>query len=160
MNKYKLILIGMVIISWATVPYLGWRNIKRFTPATIGMSLIIFLESYVVKKWKWWNITKKLFPKMTVETPFICGPFFAGSLWILTLSYGNIYFYLGLNAVIDSLFIYPFNYLFTKIGIFKQGRLKRYQLWLVFMSKSIILYSFQKLYEKMIKNRMHRYSCN
>ncbi|RLQ93344.1 hypothetical protein [Falsibacillus albus] len=160
MNKYKWILTLMVIVSWATIPFLGWRNIKRFSPAAVFMSGFILVESHFAKKWKWWIILQKLHSKLTVESPFIFGPFMAGSLWLLTLSYGNIFFYLSLNAIVDGIFIYPFNALFTRLGIFKQGRLKKYQLWLLFLAKSMIMYGIQHWMESFRKTNLHRSSVN
>ena len=92
---------------------------------------------------------EKLHPKLTGEFPLIWGPFLVGSIWILKLTYGKFFIYMILNLVIDSLFTYPFiSFAKNKLGILSLVRLKKYQLSLLFLFKSLLLYGFQYVKEK------------
>jgi hypothetical protein len=146
-----LILWIMVFMSCLTLPFLGWKNFKRYLPGTLFMSLLIALESIVAEKLNWWAIYKKIPPYFINEFAFIVGPFFAGSLWILRLTYGKFKLYLLLNAVVDAIFVYPFYALFEYIGIFKLKKMNNQQLYGLFMIKSLLMYAFQMVWERTVK---------
>ncbi|MGD6834517.1 hypothetical protein ACQCT5_20365 [Sutcliffiella halmapala] len=156
MKKRPVLLLWvMVIISLLTLPFLGWKHFKRFLPATIFMSIVISLESILAEKLKWWEIYKKIPPYFINEFAFIVGPFFAGSLWILRLTYGRFGLFFLLNAVVDALFVYPFYFWFKNIGIFALKKMKNSQLYLLFLIKAVLMYGFQSLWEKSMKNSSH-----
>lgn len=150
-KKPVLVLWIMVFISILTLPFLGRKHFKRFLPGTLFMSILIALESIVAEKYKWWAIYKKIPPYFVNEFAFIVGPFFAGSLWILRLTYGKFYLYFLLNAFVDAVFVYPINVLFENIGIFKMKKMNRHQLFGLFLIKSILMYGFQGMWEKYVR---------
>ncbi|MGD6781476.1 hypothetical protein [Sutcliffiella horikoshii] len=150
-KKPVLVLWIMVFSSILTLPFLGWKHFKRFLPGTLFMSILIALESIVAEKYKWWAIYKKIPPYFVNEFAFIVGPFFAGSLWILRLTYGKIYLYFLLNAFVDAVFVYPFSALFEHIGIFKMKKMSRHQLFGLFLIKSLLMYGFQAMWEKYVR---------
>lgn len=141
------ILRAMILLSWLTLPFLGWKNIKRFTPSTLFISFVIMIESKIAEKRRWWVIYVKLFPNLIGETPLIIGPFFAGSLWILKLTYGKFPLYFLLNLLFDTFFVYPFYSIGKRIGFFSLINMKRYQLLLLFLWKSLLMYGAQLLVE-------------
>ncbi|NLP49279.1 hypothetical protein [Bacillus sp. RO1] len=146
-----LVLWIMVFISILTLPFLGWKHFKRFLPGTLFMSILIALESIVAEKYKWWAIYKKIPPYFVNEFAFIVGPFFAGSLWILRLTYGRIYLYFLLNAFVDAIFMYPVFTFFKSIGIFEMKKMKRHQLFGLFLIKALLMYRFQAMWEKYVR---------
>lgn len=150
-----LVLWTMVFVSLLTLPFLGRKHIKRFLPATIFMSIVIALESILAEKLKWWTIYKKLPPYFINEFAFIVGPFFAGSLWILRLTYGRFGLYFLFNAVVDALFVYPFYFWFRNLGIFALKKMNNIQLYILFLIKALLMYGFQSLWEKKFKNGSH-----
>ncbi|MEA3321158.1 MAG: hypothetical protein U9Q88_14210 [Bacillota bacterium] len=150
-KKPVLVLWIMVFISILTLPFLGWKHFKRFLPGTLFMSILIALESIVAEKYKWWAIYKKIPPYFVNEFAFIIGPFFAGSLWILRLTYGRFYLYLLLNAVVDAIFVYPIYVLFKNMGIFELKKMNSHQLYGLFLIKALLMYGFQALWEKYVR---------
>lgn len=50
----KVLNVAMVILSWATVPFLGLQNIKRFFPASLLITVIEGINAIIGKKRKWW----------------------------------------------------------------------------------------------------------
>lgn len=131
-------------LSWILLLLAGKESIKKYLPAALFMSGLVFLEGVLAEKIKWWTITTKIFPKGNGIIPFILGIFPSGSVWILKLFYGNFYLYLFMNLLIDSFFTYPFYALFKKLGVWKLIHLKQYQLSLLFFLKSLFMYAFQK----------------
>jgi hypothetical protein len=87
-------------------------------------------------------------PKLQGGLPLTWGPFLIGSMWILKLTYGKFLIYLITNLIIDTLFTYPFVTFLKRQGIASLVRLKKYQLSMLFFLKSILLYGFQNLKEK------------
>ncbi|MFC0270521.1 hypothetical protein ACFFIX_03495 [Metabacillus herbersteinensis] len=148
MRHPKFLLIAMLFLPWITVPLLGKKEIKKFLPASLFISCVVILESYIARKHSWWWFYQKLHPKLIGEFLLIWGPFLIGSMWILKLTYGKFFTYMISNLIIDTIFTYPFVYFLQKSGISSLVRLKKYQLSLLFFLKSMLLYGFQFTIEK------------
>ncbi|KAF0817032.1 hypothetical protein KIS4809_4132 [Bacillus sp. ZZV12-4809] len=140
--KKKLFLVLIIILSWLTVPFIGKKDFKRFYPAATFMGLYVLIEGIIAEKNKWWTIKTRLHSKLSGEFPLVLGPFFAGSIWILKLTYGRPLMYILLNAVVDAFFAYPFYTWFKKMGIWKLLRFSQLQLFMLFIIKSILMYVF------------------
>ncbi|WP_241657901.1 hypothetical protein [Anaerobacillus alkaliphilus] len=80
MKNQWLINVAMVIISWLSLPILGWRNIKRFLPAAILVGLLEVWNVQIAKKQKWWVFHNKPNSYIAGEFPFNIGPFLVGSM--------------------------------------------------------------------------------
>ncbi len=146
----RLLLLVMMVVPWVSVLLMDKRTFRQFLPASILISLVVRLESYLAEKRKWWWIYDKLHPKVRGETPLIWGPFIIGSMWILKFTYGKFYIYLLLNLLIDALFSFPFLNWFQKLGVGSLVRLSRVKLLLIFMFKALLLYGFQYVKEQYI----------
>lgn len=144
----KAILLSLLILPWLTIPLLGGKTVKRFFLATTFISLVVRAESILAKKRRWWWVYEKIHPKLSGEFPLIWGPFFVGTMWILKLTYGKFFVYLITNLVTDTIFAYPFMNVCKRLGLGSLVRLKKYQLSIVFFVKSLLLYGFQFLKEK------------
>lgn len=150
----KLLLILMVIGSWLTVPFIGRKDFKRYYPAAIFIgAYILLVERKIAQMRKWWIIKERLHPKLWGELPLVIGPFFAGSIWILKLTYGKLWMYLLLNSIADGFFAYPFYTWFKNLGIWRLIRLKQYHLFLLFLVKAILLYMFQAVFARRAAKR-------
>jgi len=136
----------MVLISWMTVPFIGWKNIKKFLPSSFFVSFILMNLSYIGTKKKWWVFGTRLTPNLNQELPFIIGPFLAGSMWIFKWTYGKFLKYTALNTAFDLLFAYPLTWLFKKYNIFSLKRMSHFYFFLMFYSVSFIMYGFQKIF--------------
>jgi hypothetical protein len=140
-KRYILIL---MLISWAFLLLAGKETLKRYLPASMFMSLLVYSENVLAERIKWWTIKTRLFPNVNGIMPFVIGVFLTGSVWILKFSYKNIYLYVFVNILVDSFFTYPFYSLFKKFGVWKLTHLKQYQLSALFFIKSLLMYAFQK----------------
>ncbi|WP_100333451.1 hypothetical protein [Bacillus alkalisoli] len=147
MNKQKKMLWLMVILSSSTLPLLGWKSIRRFIPAITFINLYLCMESHFAYKKKWWVIKEKILPSLIGEFALMVGPFFAGTLWILKWTYGKFPLYMLVNLAFGWFFAFPFYAFFEKHGIWTLKKLSRWQLWLVFTNKAILMYFYQKLVE-------------
>ena len=153
MKNSKMFLIAMMLLPWVSVPLLGRNSFKRFLPASVIMSFVVIFESYIARKRTWWWVYKNLFPKVIGEIPLIVGPFLIGSLWVLKLAYRKFFLYVFVNFVIHLAFAYPGMNWFKKMGLGSTVRLKRYQLMLLFLLKSMFLYLTQTIIEKISMNQ-------
>ncbi|MBM7659876.1 hypothetical protein JOC85_000643 [Bacillus mesophilus] len=151
MKNPKIFLLLLMILPWFTLPLLGKSTAKKYFLASLFISLVVRGESIVAKKRKWWKFHATIHPKVIGEFPLIWGPFLIGSMWILKFTYGKFFAYIILNLIIDSIFVYPYVSFLKKSGIGTLKRLKSYQLSLLFFIKSLLLYGFQYLNEK-VKN--------
>ncbi|WP_110112092.1 hypothetical protein [Bacillus sp. CGMCC 1.16541] len=152
--KYKkILLLIMLLLPWFSFPLLGKPALKRFLPAGLFISILVFFENMVAKKRKWWVYHETIHPRVTGDFPLIWGPFLIGSMWILKATYGKFYLYMLLNIAVDSFFTYPLVSTFQKLGISSLVKLKRYQLSLLFFFKSALLYGFQLMIERMKRMR-------
>lgn len=153
MRNNKMILLVMMILPWLTVPFLGKRTIQRFYPGALFICVWVFFESIIAEKRSWWRMYEKLIPNVIGEMPLIIGPFFVGSLWILKFTFRNFIRYFFLNLIVDILFIYPGIFMLKRLGIASLVRLKPYQMLSIFMSKSVLMYGFQGLMDKLRKKQ-------
>ena len=151
MRKNKMILLAMMVLPWLSLPLLGKRSFKRFYPGALFISVWVAVESIVAKKRMWWRIYERIIPKVIGEMPFILGPFFVATLWIFKLTYGNFLKFFTTNAVLDVICAYPFAEVWEKVGVFKLKKLS-HTMWYVFcISLAVIIYGFQKIVEKTIR---------
>ncbi|MCM3587812.1 hypothetical protein M3182_18970 [Mesobacillus maritimus] len=118
------------------------------------MAIVVWFEGELAKKRKWWWYYVKIQPKLSGRFPLTWGPFLIGSIWILRFTYGKFMLYLLLNLVVDTVFTYKFVDMLKDLGlgIASLVRLKKYQLSLLFFVKSLLLYGFQMLREKVGRN--------
>jgi len=150
-TSLKSILLLMMIVPWLSLPFLGGKSTKRFLPAAIFIALFVTIEDIFAKRRKWWWWYEYIHPKLSGIIPFLWGPFFVGSLWILKLTYGKFTRYIVLNLIVDSFFVYFLVNWLKKLGIASLVRMKKYQLSLLFLLKSLVLYAFQFIKENCIK---------
>jgi hypothetical protein len=130
---------------------LGKRNFKRYLPGAFFIIVWISVESIVAKRRAWWRFYEKLIPNVMGELPLLFGPFFIGSIWILKFTFGKFFRYLLVNLVMDVLFSYPGMYVLKRMGIASLVRLKHYQMAILFMAKSVLMYVVQMIAEKVRK---------
>jgi hypothetical protein len=153
--KKKLYLVLIVLLSWLTVPFIGKKDFKRFYPAALFMGFYVLIEGVIAEKNKWWTIKTRFHPKLSGEMPMVLGPFFAGSIWILKMTYGKPLMYILLNTVVDAFFAYPFYTWFKKIGIWKLLRFSQLKLFILFLMKSIFMYVFHLAFvDKKVLSRL------
>ncbi|KHF38643.1 hypothetical protein [Halalkalibacter okhensis] len=151
--KYpKIFNLLMIILPWLTVPFLVKHDFKKFLPGTIFMSIYLLFEASIAEKRRWWTFYAKIHPKVWGIIPLIIGPFFIGSIWILKFTYGKFFRYLVLNLVVDGFFTYLLIPWLTKIKYVSLVRLKRYQLSLLFLLKSVLMYGFQYYFENKVSD--------
>ncbi|MFC4323105.1 hypothetical protein [Litchfieldia salsa] len=146
-NKQWTINIVMIVLSWISLLFMGSKSMKRFLPASIFIVVFEALNVQIGKKRKWWIFYKKPNSYFSGEFPFNIGPFFAGTIWILKLTYGNFKRFLMLNAIVDGFFAFVIPKWLEKLKVGKLVRLNHFQFFLYMFYKAYILYGFQKMIE-------------
>ncbi|WP_226669924.1 hypothetical protein [Metabacillus litoralis] len=144
--------IGVVLVSFLTLPALGLRNLKRFLPASILILLIEMLHQRYGKKQRWWVFYNKPNSSLFGEFPFQLGPFLMVALWTLKLAYGNFNRFILLNSLAHAFIAFPFSFLAKKLKYYSLVRMNNLQFFLYFLSKAPILYVFQTLFLKIRRN--------
>ncbi|WP_299088911.1 hypothetical protein [uncultured Metabacillus sp.] len=148
MKNAKWYIVGLMVLPWLSSPLIGRRSFRKYWASSLFMSCFVAAESYLARKRKWWWVFEKIFPVGIGELPLIIGPFFIGTIWILKLTHRSFTLYLLVNAMVHYFFSYFVLDFFKNLGIGALVRLKRYQLMLIFLGKSIILYGVQKGIDK------------
>lgn len=143
----KLVNVTIVLLAWLTLPFLGLRNIKRFLPASIFIFFVEFITAIIGKKRKWWAFYNKPKSFLFGEFPYLIGPFFAASLWILKWTYGNFKMFILLNAIVNAFFASPVARFAKKIKHYKLVGLNELQFFLYYFSKALLMYWFQYFVE-------------
>ncbi|MGE8206663.1 hypothetical protein ACQKP0_19320 [Heyndrickxia sp. NPDC080065] len=147
MKNQWLLNVGMVLLSWLSLPFLGRRNIKRFLPASILIVLIEGINVQVGKKRKWWVFYNKPNSYFSGEFPFNIGPHLVGSMWILKWTFGNFKRFILLNAIVDAFFTFPLIRFLKKLKVATLVRINNWQFFLYIFYKAFLLYWFQYLFE-------------
>ncbi|MFJ7725185.1 hypothetical protein ACIQXV_03380 [Neobacillus sp. NPDC097160] len=151
MKHNKMFLLAMMLVPWLSLPLLGKKSFRRFYPGALFVCIWVTVESLIAKKRVWWRFYEKLIPKTMGEIPFIIGPLFVGSIWILKFSFGKFRRFLLLNTITNFLFVFPGMITLRNMGIVSLVRMKHYQMGILFMAKSVLMYGFQAIAEKIRK---------
>ncbi|MBM6618001.1 hypothetical protein [Bacillus suaedaesalsae] len=154
MKNNKLLIMLMTILPWLSIPLLGLKTFKRYLPGVIFMSLYLLAEGRLAEKRKWWWFPYHVKPNVLGELPLILGPFFIGSIWIMKYTFGKFKLYIFVNLIIDSLFTFFTLDIFKKMGYVTLVRLSKFQLSIVFLLKTFVLYGFQLFYESILTKRV------
>ena len=147
----RIVNIVTVLLPWLTLPILGLRNIKRFLPASILIGLLHILHAQYGKKQSWWVFYNKPKSFLFGDFPYHIGPFFTMSMWSLKWTYGNFKWFILLNGIGHAIYSYLITYLARYFRYFTLVRINNFQLFLFFFSKAFLLYGFQYLFEKNIR---------
>jgi hypothetical protein len=150
-------LLGMMLLPWMSVPFIKKQTFRHFLPGALFICVWVAVESVIANKRAWWRFYEKLFPNVLGELPLIIGPLFVGSLWILKFTWGKFRRYFLVNFIVDIMFVYPGIFLLKKMGIVSLVRLKHYQLLLIFLTKSVLMYGFQGLAGKFQRKPSRKY---
>lgn len=148
MKYSKLFLWLQLALPWLSLPLLGKKTLKRFLPAAIFIALLVHYEGKLAKKRKWWLYYQSIHPKVPGGFTLTWGTFLIGSMWILKFTYGRFWVYTLVNLIVDSGFTYILTEPLKKVGIVSLVRMKKYQLSMLFFFKSLLLYGFQSMKEK------------
>jgi hypothetical protein len=143
----RVINVTMVLLAWLTIPFLGFRSIRRFLPAALIIVLIEGINVQIGKRRKWWFFYNKPKSYLLGEFPFNIGPFFVGSMWILKWTYGNFKQFMLLNATVNAFFAFILVRLMEKLKVAKLVRLNNFQFFLYFFCKAPLLYGIQYIIE-------------
>jgi hypothetical protein len=138
----------MLVLPWLSLPLVGSKAFKRFLPATVSIMVYLIGECMVAEKEKWWWFHFHNIPNFLGVFPLLFGPFFAGSLWILKLTYGNFTRFFITNLIIDSFFTYVLLDWFKKIGYMSIVKMTKLQMSITFLIESSLLYGFQMFFDK------------
>jgi len=157
MNGKKMILYGLLVLSWASLLKLDKFTFKRYLPVGTFTALIYTILSEVNANTKWWKVLETIFPKLPSNFPFALGPFVALPIWIFKLTFGRFWLYLLMNIVSGVLFAYPITKLFDKLGIYTLKKMTRIQLFFLSVISSIFIYVYQVFIDDTLKKRPDQY---
>lgn len=148
MKTQKFVNIAMILLAWVTLPFVGAKNIKRFLPASLLILLIEEINCILGKSRKWWYFYNKPKSHFFGEFPFYIGPFFVSTFWVLKWTYGHFAKFCLLNMIINAFFAFPLEAFSRKIKYFTLVRINRFQFFIYYFYKALLLYWFQYLFEK------------
>jgi hypothetical protein len=146
-------LIGLILISWATVIFLPKKSFFKYLPVTLFSSLIILTEYLLGAPRNWWKTKGGIRTIANNGLTFTFGPYFIGSLWIFRLTYGRFWLYTLLNIIFDYILAYPLNTFFEKISLYKLKKIKPIHLFLLSLGYSFVNYGFQLVLDKNQNNQ-------
>lgn len=147
-RRHILFNLTIIIISWLSLIFIGPRNIKRYSLASVIIGIFEIINHIFGHKRKWWKFYDK--PKSFIrdELPFDIGPYMPFSMWVLKISYGSFKKFVLLNAFANGLFAFLFMPFLKKIKIIRLNRLNYFQFFIYIHYKAYILYGVQYLVEK------------
>jgi hypothetical protein len=150
-KKPMIFIILMTILPWFSLPLLGKDSFKKFLPGALFMAFYLMAEGRLAEKRKWWWFPFNVKPNVLGEMPLIWGPFFIGSFWISKYTYKKFNLYLFINLMVDGFFVYFILDWFKKIGYASLIRINKFQLSMIFLIKSLVMYGFQVFYDTYVR---------
>lgn len=149
----RLVNIAMVLLAWASLPFLGSRNIKRFLPASLLILLFEGINEMIGKRRNWWYFYNKPKSHLFGEFPFNVGPFFVSSLWILKWTFGNFKKFILLNAILNATFAFPIVIFLRKIKYGTLDRINGFQFFLYFFIRHFYCIGSNIFLKKIISSK-------
>jgi hypothetical protein len=150
----------MLVLSWLTLPFLGWNALKKYFPSGVFIcALTKFLDKFGEKE-KWWRFYKGISLLDSMDF-FNFGPYLATSLWMLKLFYGRFWLFLISNTIFQMAFIYLGLKYVKRFKILSLVFLKKYQYLVIDIIRAILLYAFQWTIDKItffIQNKRTTFS--
>ncbi|AZB41982.1 hypothetical protein CEF21_06570 [Bacillus sp. FJAT-42376] len=138
----------MAILSLLSLLFMNKKQLLRFLPSGIFISLILCVESILADAYHYWRVPGGKKREASVNLSFIFGPFFTGTLWIFHLTYGKFFRYLLANSLMDFLLAYPIAFFFQKKKLFKLLKFQPPYMFGVSMIWAVVIYGYQMLIEK------------
>jgi hypothetical protein len=143
-----IIRIIMFVLSWTSLAFLNKKEIIRFSPSTILVSLFICITTLINTIFGLWEVKGGKKKQLFADFSFIFGPFVCASIWVLKLTFGRLPLYFLLNTIINLFLAYPFTTFFEKHNLYKLKKMKRHSLFLLCIFYSTMLYGYQVIIEK------------
>jgi hypothetical protein len=150
-NKSRLptiIRIGLIVLSWSTIFFLPKEAAKKYVPVATFSSLLVVILSMFSIPFKWWRVKGGMLNKIFNDFSFIFGPYFVGTMWIFHLTFGKFWLYSLLNIFMDTMLLYPFNWIFQKLKVYKLVNITPKQLLCTTLSFALALYGYQSYISK------------
>ncbi|RKQ33986.1 hypothetical protein [Oceanobacillus halophilus] len=147
-KRHLLFNIGIIIVPWLSMLFIGKRNFKRFSITGVFIVVFEIINHIIGYKRRWWKFFDKKRSFLKDELPFSIGPYMPLTMWLLKLSYGNFKKFWLLNAIADGLFAFVIMNFLGRVKIIRLRRLNHFQFFLYIHYKVFILYGVQYLVEK------------
>ncbi|MED1205322.1 hypothetical protein [Heyndrickxia acidicola] len=152
MKSSKLLLIGILIFPWLTVPFLGKSSFKRYLPASIFIVIFTKALDLFGEKKKWWRFYKGIPPFDSMDF-FNFGPYFVSGLWMLKMTYGNFKLFIISDTILHILFTFVGLKYLKRYKIAALVKMTKIQYLFVSTLRGLIFYGFQYLNDLLQKNR-------
>jgi hypothetical protein len=147
-----IIRIFMILLSWTSLTFLNKKEIARFSPSAILVSLFLCIATLINSVFGLWEVKGSKKKQLLDDFSFIFGPFICATIWVLKLTFGRLSLYFLLNTVINFILAYPVTTFFENQSLYKLKKMKRHYLFLLCIFYSAMLYSYQVIIEKTFSN--------
>lgn len=135
----------MMIFSWLSIPFIGWKSIKKYLPSYLFIAIITIIQHEKSLKQNDYKFHVKLFPKTLAGLPFIIAPYLAISLWIMKFTYGKFFKFVRVNLIGDLIFAYLGNWILEKMKIVTVN-ISYFKFFKTRFINSFLLYGYQKIF--------------
>ncbi|MCA0753528.1 hypothetical protein KP806_00575 [Paenibacillus sp. N4] len=147
----KIMLWAFLLLPWPTLLFLGKKSVKRYMPVAVFVSLLVTILFEVAHSLKWWVLIDQIVPwGYITNVSFVYGIFLVGTIWIFHYTYRNFWLYLLVNAVIDGLFMFVLSNFFEG-RIYNLVNFNQFQVFLLMVGLSLVIYGYQKWQEEVFK---------
>lgn len=148
-----LIRLGVVLISGVSLIFLPKKSFYKYLPVTIFTNVLVLSVCALSIPYKFWVVKGNKTTKVLNDVSYVFGSFFAVTLWIFHLSFGNFKRYVAVNFLMNMLLAFPLNYVFQKLKVYKLVNFKSKHIFLTYFGFSFIIYGFQLLLNKCYRMR-------
>lgn len=136
------------LLSWGSIYFMPKESIKRYMPVSILSALITVSVTFAGCHYNFWKVIGGKKTRMWNLLTIVLALFPLGNLWIFHFTYRKFWMYILanlLNNVVYSYWIIPF---LKKVKFIEYKKFSRWIHFIVAMAYSLILYSYQRVYDK------------
>ncbi|SHK49445.1 hypothetical protein SAMN05443507_1153 [Alicyclobacillus tolerans] len=145
MTHSQLILWTMFISSWLTVLlFMDRASLKRYMPVTLFTCFVMSNIFIIAFHYHWWSIQQSIVPwGYVINVSFAYGLFPVTVLWIYYFTSHRFWQYVGVNLVIDWIYVYLiFDRVLPWLKIAKFRLMQPWQYYLIVFGLSLLIYLY------------------
>ena len=156
----QIILWSMLTMSWLTLFFMKKEDIKRYMPVNLLTIVTGILILEIGNTFQWWVVKETAFPFQNFSNLYSLDPIVA--MWLMKFLYGHFRLYLGVNAIMNVVFVYgALDYFYQSRGVFQFVGITPFLTFLIVTVRGILLYGYQMWQEGIFaKSKSTSFSTN
>ncbi|MDQ1913664.1 hypothetical protein RAC89_25000 [Paenibacillus sp. GD4] len=142
-----------LLVPWLTLFFLKKEVVKKYFPVATFTALLVTIVFEIAYSLNWWEMLVSIAPGGEITNiSFVYGVFFIGTIWIFYFTYRKFWIFLITNVIIGAMQSFVLSPYLFEGWLFRLNRLNDFQVFLIMVGLSLIIYVYQRWQEGALKD--------